>query len=473
MSEVNAADLTLISTEDDVLPLYQGAGNDARAGIEVELPFFDATTLAPMNPVQNRAVRDQGNSMCGENCIRNEPSSDMLEVSSFARGPDALRSVMKNINGKIKLLTDIAASQGLKRSWFQDLPGVTAQALLANVMDVDRYQAFFAPPRDDMYDIAVYFFICKSTQVSVSYRDPDHMLENIRRLYFLAPFLFLFTDNSSGFNGAEIFTGNHAMLHRASLKDRGLFPPYIFSAKTGEEYLREHVNHVMNNPLFVYYDDKGKMVRLPSGTWTSFNELKLRGLNTGTNYYFSQSVLWPDVKIAALRDAAGNINNHRYEARMLGVGLHQHQTALLITAGLAFNENFAQKTDALLKEFGFCVSDPALSRKNLEAAYNDARLHEGRFFDIPYGQGLMADFARRFADLLEEAYNGQGFEEELKPALTIARSGMTDGKANRLLFPTLQEAREWQKSFDPGLLERHNEATATLLDAHLKKLSAA
>jgi hypothetical protein len=473
MSEVNAADFALISKEDDVLPLYQGAGKDIRAGAEVEVAFFDAATLKPMNPAQNRAVRDQGNGVCGENCIRNEPSSDMLEVSSFARGQDGLRSVMKNINGKMKLLADTAAAQGLKRSWFQDLPGVSADQLLANVMDVDRYQAFFAPPRDDMRDIAIYFFVCKSNQVSVSYRDPDHMLENVRRLYFLAPFLFLLTDNSSGFDGKKIFTGNHAMLHRASLKDRGIFLPYIFTAKTGAEYISEHINHVMNNPLFVYYDDHGKMVRLPTGTWTSFNELKLQGLNTGTNYYFSQSVLWPDVKIAALRDASGNINNHRYEARMFGVGLHQHQTALLVTTGLAFNQDFAEKTDALLKEFGFCVSDPAQSRKNLENAYNDARQHGGKFFDIPYGKGNMADFARRFAGLLEEAFDGQGFEAELKPALAIARSGMTDGKVNRLLFPTLTEAREWQKSFDPALLEQHNEAAVTLLDAHIKKLSAA
>jgi hypothetical protein len=468
MSEVKATDLTLIKDEGDILHLYQGAGTDVRVGVEVELPYFDAATLAPMNPAQNRNVRDEANKVCGESCVRNEPSSDMLEVSSFARDFAGLRSVIKNINGKMKFLTDVAAGNGLKRSWFQDLPGVTGEQLLANVMDVDRYQAFFNPPRDDMYDIAVYFFVCKSNQVSVSYRDTDHMLENVRRLYFLAPFLFLLTDNASGFDGAEKFSGHHGMHHRASLKDRGIFPPYIFTAQSGDEYIRNHIDHVMNNPLFVYYNEKGEMIKLPSGTWTSFNELKLRGLNTATNYYFSQSVLWPDVKIAALKDAAGNVNNHRYEARMLGVGLHQHQTSLLIVTALAFNEDFARKTDALLKGFGFCVSDPAKSRKNLENAYTAARSHEGKFFEIAYGDGAMTDFAHGFADLLEEALAGLGYDEELKPVLEIARTGMTDNKANRLLFPTLKEALAFQKTYDPALLENYNTCMALLFADKLK-----
>jgi hypothetical protein len=322
-------------------------------------------------------------------------------------------------------------------------------------VNVDRYQAFFAPPRADMMDIATYFFVCKSDQVSVSYRDPDHMLKNVRHLYFLAPFLFLLTDNSSGFDQGKAFSGHAGMRHRASLKDRGVYPPYLFTAKTGADYLRAHIDHVMNNPLFVYYKQTGEMVRLPSGTWTSFNKLRGEGLNTATNYFFAQSVLWPDVKIAALKNAAGEVTNHRYEARMFGVGIHQHQTALLITAGLAFNQDFANKVDALLKSFGFCVSDPERCRDILASAYKNAREHGGKFFEIAYGTGNMQDFAKKFADLLEEAYVGN-FKDELAPALLICRTGCTDGKVNRRLFPTLEKAMDFQKSYDPAYFTNPN-----------------
>ena len=150
---------------------------------------------------------------------------------------------------------------------------------------------------------------------------------------------------------------------------------------------------------------------------------------------------------------------------MFGVGIHQHQTALLITASLAFNADFARKTDALLKSFGFCVSDPAKCSKVLSAAYAAAREHGGKFFDIEYGTGNMQDFALKFADLLEEAYQGQNFSAELAPALFICRTGHTDGKVNRAMFPTLERSMDFQKSYDPGYFQDPNLCAHMILNA--------
>ena len=141
---------------------------------------------------------------------------------------------------------------------------------------------------------------------------------------------------------------------------------------------------------------------------------------------------------------------------MFGVGIHQHQTALLITAGLAFNENFANKTNALLKSFGFCVSNPERSRDLLTSAYDAARNHNGKFFDIAYGTGTMTDFAKKFAALLEEAYVGAGFDAELTPALTISRTGWTDGRVNRTLFDTLESLKNYSRDYDPAIFENPN-----------------
>ena len=459
MSEVNASDLRIIDSAQDVLPLYlPGAGDNARAGIEVELGFFDPASphQAPMNVAQSKMVRDNANNICGETCVRNEPSSDMLEVSSFARDITGLSDVMKNMNDKIRFLSATAAEAGLKRSYFQEQPGTTAAELFKHVVDIERYQAFFAPPRADMIDIARYFFVCKSNQVSLSYRDSDHMLENVRRLYFMAPFLFLLCDNSSGFNEGQPFNGHTGMFHRAALKSRGVVMPYLYTAKTGMDYINAHIDHVMNNPLFVYYDQTGKMIRLPSGSWTSFNELREKGLNTATNYFFSQSILWPDVKLASLKNKAGEVYSHRYEARMFGVGIHQHQTGFLITSGLGFIDDFAERTDALLLEFGFDPNDMETSKKLLEKSYDAAREHGGKFFDIAFGTGTMADFAKKFADLLEDAFRGRGLDEQITPALTICRTGCTDAKINRMMFPTLEKTMDFQKNYDPAIFENPN-----------------
>ena len=377
----------------------------------------------------------------------------MLEIGSDPGSQNDIQKIMNDTQDKISSLSQQAANIGLKRSYFQHLPDKTASDLLKNVMDVERYQAFFAPPRDDMQAVAAYFSVCKSNQVSVSYRDTDHMLENVRRLYTLAPFLFMTSDNAAPFNEAQAFRGHAGMHHRAALKDRGGIPPYVFTAKTGDEYIRSHVDHVMNNPLFVYYNEKGKLVRLESGKWVTFNELRDKGLNTATNYFFSESILWPDVKIAALKDNQGRVINHRYEARMFGVGLHQHQTMLLITAALAYDEALAKKVDALLLQYGFDLKAPNLLKAPLDKAYKDALNHDQKFLDIPYGKRTMAEFAKDFADLIESSDFIAGHENAIAPFLLICRTGCTDSKVNALLFDTLDKAIDFQRSYDAEIFE--------------------
>ena len=456
MSEVNAADQRIINGIDDVIGQYAGAGAASKIGIEVELAFFDPDNMNQMSVCQNRVAKNAALDALPGDWVRNEPTSETLEVNSFAVAPDNLTAAMDDTNKKIAILSDKAAGIGLKRSYFQELPEKTAEQLLQSIVDVERYQAFFEPPRADMAGIAAYFSICKSNQVSVSYRDPDHMLENIRRLYYLAPFLFLLTDNSASFAEGQKVKYHPGMHYRSFLEGRGGVPPYVFTAKTGEEYIRAHIRHVMNNPLFAYYNEDGEIKQIPSGEWKTVEGLKDEGLNIASNYHLAESVLWPDVKIAALKDAQGEVINHRYEVRMLGVGMHQHQSAFLITAALAFNPECAQSMDRLLAEYGFDNNDLGETQKHLASAYAAARNHNFKFFDIAYGTGRMADFAKSFASIMEDTWQGQGFDEQLTPLLTICRTGYTDAKVNALLFDTLDKVTDFQKSYDPALMVNPN-----------------
>lgn len=449
MSDVNAHDARLINGLDDVWFLYQGGGaSSMQAGAEIEMAFFDPATGAPMTVAQNKAIKKAAEASLGGDWVRNEPTADTLEAIGEPAPFSNLQPIMDQLDARIAALSGATKKHGLRRSYFQDLPDQTAADLFKNLMDIERYRAFFGPPRADMMGIAAYFAVCKSNQVSISYKDPEHMFEGVRRLYALAPFLFMLTDNSSGFDQGKLLTGHHGMHHRAALGTRGGVMPYVFTAQTGEDYLRAHIQNVMTNPLYVHYDAQGVLQRLPSGVWTSVEELKNQGLNTAANYFLAQSVLWPDVKIAALRNENSDVVGHRYEARMFGVGMHQHHTALLITAGLAFDENFAREVDALLMRFGLLGASAA---DELRKAYDAARHHNGAFFDIPYGNGNMADFACAFADLLEDVYSGTGHERTIQPALTIMRTGWTDARVSRSLFPTLADALAQQKSYDPAI----------------------
>ncbi len=462
MSEVNAQDQTLIRSPDDVLPLYQGVGSgQEKIGIETELAFFHAETLDFMSIPENSALLNTAGFTA-----HNEPTSDVLEIASIADSFERLENVIDDTDEKIRLLTSAAQNLGLKRSWFEYLPQTSASALLNSIVDVERYRIFFMPVRSDLDDISRYFASSKATQVSVSYRDPDHLLENVRRLYFLTPFLFMFTENSAGFweGSPDPIDFLPGMVYRGALKNRGGVPNHLFTAKTGEDYIHAHVNQIMNFPMFMFYDENGKLTRLPDEKFTSFEKLKKQGLNTAANYYLSQSTLWPDIKIAAIKDDRGNVFAHRFEARMFGVGLHQHRTAALIVGGLAFLPDFAQKTDALLKSFGFYVDQPQGSRQILTDSYKNARCHGNRFFDTPYGTGSMRDFALQFADLLEEACDDHPLQQRLGPALHICRTGHTDGFVNRVLFETLDSVKNHQKHFDSKLFDLKNACADTALN---------
>ena len=466
MSEVNANDTRRINSSDEILHTYKGSGDNAMTGIEVELAYFDPNTpdLTPMSIPQNKVVKNATNTQCSGDFARNEPTSEMLEIGSAPGKPDGLKAIIEDTNAKIACLSQKAADIGLKRSYFQDLPNHTAEQLLQNVVPVERYQAFFAPPRDDMKDVAAYFSVCKSNQVSISYHNTEHLFENLRRLYALTPVIFMLTDNGSGFDEGQAFSGHAGMKHRASLGQKGGCPDYLFTAATGDDYIQSHINAVMNNPLFVYYDEEGTLQRLPSGTWESFESLKSKGLNTATNYYFAESILWPDVKIAALKNDADEVINHRYEARMIGVGIHQHISALLIIAGLAFNPLFSEKADHLLAETGFDWKDPQATKNHIEKAYKNAREHGGKFLNIPFGNTQMIDFTKQFASLLEEAYVATELEDNLAPILSIARTGNTDAKINREMFNTLDKALDFQRTYDPSIFEDTNQCADTVFE---------
>lgn len=467
MSDVNPNDMTPVSSADDVVHLYSGVDKQIMTGLEIEMAFFDpkSKTLAPMSLAQNRVVKNSAKAALTGDWIHNEPTSELLEIASIARPYSGLFEIINDTNAKIALLHEKAESIGLKRSYFQELPEQTSDDLLSRIVDIERYKVMYAPYRDDMRETVRYFSVCKSNQVSVSYKNPDHALENVRRLYLLAPFLFLLTDNSTGFMEGKPFKGHLGMHLRHNGLDlgRGGVMPYAVTSRTGEEFIARHIDHVFNNPLFMHYNEKGALQRVPSGDWgVTFNRLKERGLNTKSNYFLAQSVIWPDVKIAALKDEKGEVYNHRYEARMFGVGLHQHQTALIITSSLAMHDGFATEIDDLLARYGFDTSKPKEILALLEEAYSNARNHNGKFFDIAYGNGTMRGFAREFADALENISDDLNLDDELQPILTICRTGCTDGKINRLLFPTLKDVLHFQKTYNTEIFDDSNSCARML-----------
>ena len=126
MSQVNSSDFTLISSSDDVIGTYDGAGGDSKMGVEVELAFFDAENpaLPPMNVAQNEALHEAMAKQGDHAWLRKEPSAETVEINSIAADFSHIKDVLDDTQDKIRRLMQAAQDLGVKRSFFSDLPAM-------------------------------------------------------------------------------------------------------------------------------------------------------------------------------------------------------------------------------------------------------------------------------------------------------------------------------------------------------------
>lgn len=438
-----------ISSIDDVWHLYQGVGQgQGKMGTEIELAFFDAQSLAFMTKTQKKELIKAAAAKGAD--LNEEPFCDGLEVCSIADSFENIQNILDDTHRKIVLTVDLAAEAGLKRSFFEQSPQVKTNDLLNNIIDNPRYQAFFVPVRADIDAIARYFVSSKSVQASVSYETPDHLLENIRALNYLAPFLFMLTANNAPYlnNDPEKINYLAGMNYRHALGHLGGVPDYIFSAKDGEDLLRQHIETVLSTRVFSIFDHDGKQVKTPENQWKSLRDLESEGLNTEQNYFQVQSMLWRDIAIKPFKDAQGQLSQHRYEARMFGVGMHQHVTASIITGGLAFNSEYHRAVTDLLGKFGFLASQPETTKERLSDAYKNARIHNNKFFDVAYGTGTMRSFAKEFGQITQSLLTDRYLQDSMAPMLYICETGNSDAKAHHDYLCNLEMVKDQQRAHD-------------------------
>ena len=85
----------------------------------------------------------------------------------------------------------------------------------------------------------------------------------------------------------------------------------------------------------------------------------------------------------------------------------------------------------------------------------------------------MIDFTKKFADLIEEAYLATDLEEETLPITSIARTGLTDAKINRMMFDTLEKAITYQRDYDPVIFEDTNQCAHMIFKKPLSQQNGA
>lgn len=449
----------LITSAADIIDSYAGTdtnpylGGTPKIGLEVEYTLFDQTSGKPISATQNTALLTQGHAK--NIAVNQEPSAGSLELTSKAYTPNKLPTLLKALCEDAHGLHDLAAGMDISISPFGQLPA--AQLSDHAVVDLERYQTFFAPPRHDMDHVFHFFASCLNIQTSISYRNADHLLDIIRMTTALEPILFLSTDSSSGFSDSKPHKQVHNLAHKDKIGINAGIPDFYYHSKSGEEFIQNHINFTLTHPhIFAYFNHDNKLTRLAEG-WTSYNQLEAQDLGPKnlTNYLQAQSESWRRAcNIATILDDTGALIGHRAELAAFQTGLmHQRGTAAALSNFIAFDAVFYKETAALLKQFGIDLTDLQSCKPVLEANFKNACYHNNQYHAVPFGNARIKDFVTPFANIIEAAADRAALSNYTAPILHIMRTGRPDWLVYREKFTTLEDTLNYMQNFNSYLKE--------------------
>ncbi|MCF8496166.1 MAG: hypothetical protein K9G62_05790, partial [Alphaproteobacteria bacterium] len=395
MSEIRPAglDIPVIHT-DDVYALYTGAEDHQKIGLEIEQMLYYPDALETLKAQESEALALKGTADGVP--VNHEPSATSLETITDAFTPGDLPALIAQTEARFDYFRNLTAEAGLAISPFGHLPHIFPTD--HEVVSKERFQTFFNPPRSDMQEVFKFFANSMNIQVSVSYRDPTHLLRIIRMAVALEPLFFLITDSNSGFfENKPIDYSLNLHLNQGKGINGGV-PDFYYTVRTGEELIRAHIDFTLNHRhMFAHFDFGGKLRKLPAGEWVAFSDLERLNLGPQTmlNYRQAQSESWRRaINISPIVDESGSVIGHRAEFAPFQTGLmHQRATAPLLTGLIAFNDGFYDATEILLRECGIDLAALDKDRNILEANFQAACYHGNAFHDVRFGAKTIRDFA--------------------------------------------------------------------------------
>lgn len=450
--------------KDDVIALYEGTltnknfdDTDSKLGMEVELNLYKTDTLAPLTEEESAHFVCEGSRNALS--INKEPSATTLEILTDPYKRGEFDHLIDQINTRFDDLWALGLNNQIAPSPFAYLPHVTPEH--HHQTHNDRYIAFWIPPRPDLVD-AYHSFLDPSIQVSISYRDYDHLLRIIRLSVLLEPFLILTTEADAGFyEGKQVDGSPRTRILKRRGRNGGV-PEFYLKAKSGEELIDMHIDFTMNNKhVFVCFDHDGKLGKLPNDIWASFSELESGGFGPQNllNYRQAQSESWRrTVNISEIRDTEGTLFGHRAEiSSLFCTGLqHQRVSGTLLSYLISYCDDFYKNINALAKDFGIDMNNLYDCKTLLDKNFEHAHMHHGRYFDLPFGTKTMGEFAKGFADVIQSCLKGSYLEKHSDPLMHILTEGRPDWLVNRETFQTLDQQMAYMRAL-PRLAAEHPE----------------
>lgn len=448
----NTVDAPNILNPEELRQYYAGTESMAacKMGTEIEYALIRAQTLSVPTSAQTQGlyadVQDQGYG------ARFEPPTSAIELATppFVAHTD-LTGLITHINAAHEALQNTAAKHDLLLSPFGHWPHIPLESI--EIVNLERYQSFFVPPRADMIETFRFFTGCMNVQVSLGYQDPDHLLRIIRMATALEPFLFLTTDSSCNFHEGKPIAHIQNITQKQKMGVNTGIPDFYYSAKTGAELIDAHIDFTLNHPhIFAAFTAQGQLKRLPTGTWCAFTDLEAAGYGPQnmTNYLQAQSESWRRAcNIATITDADGRLINHRAEIAACQTGLlHQRISATILGYLIGYDAQFYDDVQRLLHTHGIDLENLTDARPLLEANFNAACHHNNRYDALPFGTKTLGEFTREFANALEGAAQRHAIAaQDIAPLTHILRTGRPDWLVYREKLTNLEETLHYINTY--------------------------
>ena len=434
MTDVRSDDFTLINTIDDVIPLYQGnrlPESKQYIGFETEICVYKNVEGKPVAA----SSQDCAQLLQHLKKLGHAPQLEMasaVEYASPAFRVTEVPQLVKEIKQAFSDYNDAIRSQGFTPNDSALLPFVTLESAESNLVDRDRARGLvkgmklFKEP-----EFLKVTLLCTSTQVSLSYKDPEDLHDLLTTGYALqAPIYALFGNYPAFVEGSDkrIDVNPRAAFYEAFGAQGGI-PESLLKAKDGDDFIRNHAKQVFETPLLFYYDEKKDLI-WPEKPVT-FEELKAIGLNTRSNYDLAESFIYTDLKVCNIRDETGHPTGKRIEVRGFDAGALGVEGSVPFIHATLRDPDTRLAVKGLLTEYGLSPDQDGWQERVKQARHN-AAFHGGKFLDVDFGvkadgkAGNLRDFCRALGEVLQiHAAHNPGVAEALKEITGICKTGIT------------------------------------------------
>ena len=447
MTDVKKDKLNLVQSEDQARALYAPppAGFHGKVGLEVEMPLYRPGATKPDIPPpatmasMHKILKDAGYD------AQLEPAG----VLEYASPPVDVRDVAKLVvqsKSDIATFEKVIGEHGYARAPFAILPTTTPQDALDNKVSRERLEASLAV-LSEVYPpgLSNVPLLTTGVQTSFSPKSDAEMFRMAYRGYALTSLIVASMNSSSGFAANDDKRRDDVHLRTKYYEDYGTaggISAAFLKSETPEQFIRNHIHEVFDNPMFFAYRDDGSLLRSTKDNVLTFRKLVDQGMNTLTNYELAETFLYNDIKIANVRDSEGQVVGKRVEIRAADSGVHQPASTLLLTTALIPDGITAQKFDNLLKDYGF-TGNPKQDAAMLQSARKNAVEHNGRFMNVPFGNGSLRDFAADVAALVIAHYDrDRNVQAEVSKLAEVLLTGESDAKLNAAKYSKLADVTQ-------------------------------